>query len=134
MLIEELKVSIREIVNGYKNNYEEGVIGYSGKLDIRPKYQREFVYNDKQKRMVIDTILNGLPLNIMYWVENIDGSFELLDGQQRTMSFCEFVNGGFSISINNEIKYFHTYALFILLGTLTIVLISMFVRVMIKNV
>lgn len=108
MLIEELKVSIKEIVNGYKNNYEEGVIGYSGKLDIRPKYQREFVYNDKQKRMVIDTILNGLPLNIMYWVENSDGSFELLDGQQRTMSFCEFVNGGFSISINNEIKYFHT--------------------------
>lgn len=95
---------IRDIVEGYVDNNDEGVVGYKGMLNIRPKYQREFVYKDKQREMVIDTIMRGLPLNVMYWAENEDGTFEVLDGQQRTISFCQYVCGDFSI--NN--KYYHT--------------------------
>ena len=49
MKIELNFILVRDLVNGYKNSQEEGVVGYSGKLNIRPKYQREFVYNEKQK-------------------------------------------------------------------------------------
>ena len=48
MNIELKEVTIRELVEGYRDNNEEGVVGYGGKLNIRPKYQREFVYKDKQ--------------------------------------------------------------------------------------
>ena len=98
------QIKIADIANGYVDNNEEGVYGFGGKLNIRPKYQREFVYKDKQRDLVLDTIMRGLPLNIMYWAKNEDGTFEVLDGQQRTISFCQFVNGDFSI----DNKYFHT--------------------------
>jgi uncharacterized protein with ParB-like and HNH nuclease domain len=75
----------------------EGVIGYNGKLNIRPKYQREFVYDDKKRDAVIDTIFKDFPLNVMYWVKNEDGTFEVLDGQQRTISFCQYVKSDFSV-------------------------------------
>ena len=80
------------------DNNEEGVIGYNGKLNIRPKYQREFVYDEKKRNAVIDTIMKGYPLNVMYWVKNDDGTFEILDGQQRTISFCQYVAGDFSVN------------------------------------
>lgn len=103
MKIQLNEITIREVSNGYLNNDEEGVVGYGEKLNIRPKYQREFVYKDKQRDAVIDTIKKNFPLNVMYWVKNEDGSFEVLDGQQRTISFCEYVAGTFSL--NN--LYFH---------------------------
>ena len=81
------KFTIKDIINGYKNDDEEGVVAFGGKLDIRPKYQREFVYKDKQRDDVIRTIRKDFPLNVMYWVKN-DGNYEVLDGQQRTISFC----------------------------------------------
>lgn len=96
-------IRIREVVKNYKDNDEEGVFGYDGKLNIRPKYQREFVYKDKHRDAVIETVTRGLPLNVMYWAKNNDGTFELLDGQQRTISICKYVNGDFSL---NE-RYFH---------------------------
>lgn len=95
MKILEHHIAVRDLVKGYKNSQEEGVVGYGGKLNIRPKYQREFVYNDKQK-IAIDTIQKGYPLNIMYWCENADGTFEVLDGQQRTLSICSYIAGDFS--------------------------------------
>ena len=104
MQIELMKVTIGQVSNGYINNNEEGVVGFNGKLNIRPKYQREFVYKDKQRDLVLDTIMRGLPLNIMYWAKNEDGTFEVLDGQQRTISFCQYVNGDYSI----DDKYFHS--------------------------
>ena len=67
-----------------------------GKLDIRPPFQREFIYNEKERNAVIDTINKGFPLNVMYWSKNGD-NYELLDGQQRTLSFCQYVNGDFSV-------------------------------------
>ena len=81
------KFTIKDIINGYKNDDEEGVVTFGGKLDIRPKYQREFVYKDKQRDDVIRTIRKDFTLNVIYWVKN-DGKYEVLDGQQRTISFC----------------------------------------------
>ena len=97
MVIERLTFKISDIASGYADNEEQGVIAYGGKLNIRPPYQREFVYKDKQRDAVIDTINKGFPLNVMYWAKNGDDSYEVLDGQQRTISFCQYVNGDFSI-------------------------------------
>ena len=97
------EITINDIVDGYKNDEEEGVTGYKGKLNIRPKYQREFVYKDKQRDAVIETINKNFPLNVMYWVKNEDGTYEVMDGQQRTISFCEYIDGKFAL----DFKYFH---------------------------
>ena len=98
MKIELKEFTAREIAEGYKDNAEEGVIGYNGKLNIRPKYQREFVYKEKQRDAVIDSIIKSYPLNVMYWAKNEDETFEIIDGQQRTISFCQYVTGKFSIN------------------------------------
>lgn len=90
-------MSVREVAEGFVDNAEEGVVSYGGKLNIRPKYQREFIYDDKKRNAVMDTIRKDFPLNVMYWVKNADGTFELLDGQQRTVSFCQYVKGVYSI-------------------------------------
>ena len=92
------KIQIRDIVNGYVDSQENGVVGFGGKLNIRPAFQREFVYKEKQRNAVIETVVKGFPLNVMYWVEDDDGNFELLDGQQRTISICQYVNGDFSLN------------------------------------
>ncbi len=102
MKIEERKVTIRDVCQGYFNDAEEGVVGYDERLDIRPKYQREFVYKDNQRDEVIRTVLRGLPLNVMYWCRTGEDSYEVLDGQQRTISVCEYVDGSFSV----DDKYF----------------------------
>ena len=105
MQIRQFDVTVREIAENYINNNDEnGVIGYNGKLNIRPAYQREFVYKDKQRDAVINTIRKGYPLNVIYWAKNTDGSFDVLDGQQRTISFCDYVAGKYSI----DGEYFHT--------------------------
>ena len=98
MKIELKEISIREVSNGYKNDNEEGVVGFGGRLNIRPKYQREFVYKDKKRDDVIDTVKKQFPLNVMYWVKNEDATYEVLDGQQRTVSICEYVAGSFSFN------------------------------------
>ena len=104
MKIELHQIKIKDVVDGYVNNDEEGVVGYHGQLNIRPKYQREFIYNDKQQQEVIKTIQKQFPLNVMYWCVNENKSYELLDGQQRTISICEYVKGNFSVNG----KYFYT--------------------------
>lgn len=89
-------IKVRDLVAGFEDNDENGITGYGGKLDIRPPYQREFVYSDSQQQAVMDTVTKGFPLNTMYWVCRDDGRFEVLDGQQRTLSICHYVNGNFS--------------------------------------
>jgi len=103
MKIELHKIPVRKVIAGYKDSAEEGVVAYGGKLDIRPKYQREFVYNGKQRDAVIETIKNGFPLNVMYWVKTDEGNFEVMDGQQRTISIGQYVNSDFSL---ND-RFFH---------------------------
>jgi hypothetical protein len=98
MKIELHKISVRKVIAGYKDSAEEGVVAYGGKLDIRPKYQREFVYNGKQRDAVLKTIKNGFPLNVMYWVKTNEGGYEVMDGQQRTISIGQYVNGDFSLN------------------------------------
>lgn len=98
MKIELHKIRVSELVDGYADNAEAGVVGYGGKLDIRPMYQREFIYKDKQRDAVIDTVRKDYPLNVMYWAALDDGRFEVIDGQQRTLSICQYVNGDFSIN------------------------------------
>ena len=97
MIIEPKELTVRAVADGFVDSAEEGVVGYGGKLNIRPKYQREFVYGTKERNAVMDTILKGFPLNVMYWAVNEDGTFEVIDGQQRTISFCQYVNGYYSI-------------------------------------
>jgi len=104
MKIQQIEVTIGEVAQGYVDNAEDGVVGYGGILNIRPKYQREFVYDDKKRNAVIETIKKGFPLNVMYWVKNDCGDYEVLDGQQRTVSFCRYVRGMFSL----DEKYFHS--------------------------
>jgi uncharacterized protein with ParB-like and HNH nuclease domain len=103
MKIELKEITIREVSNGYFNDNEEGVVGFGGDLNIRPKYQREFVYKDKQRDSVIETVKKKFPLNVMYWVKNEDETYEVLDGQQRTISICEYVSSSFSLNS----MYFH---------------------------
>ena len=102
MQIELRKVRIQDIFNGYTDNDENGVFAYGGTLNVRPPYQREFIYNDKQREAVIDTVTKGFPLNVMYWGTTPDG-YEIIDGQQRTMSICQYLNGDFSY----KYRYFH---------------------------
>ena len=72
-------------------------------MDIRPAYQREFIYKDKQRDAVIHTLTQNYPLNVMYWAVREDGNFEVIDGQQRTISLCQYVSGEFAYMF----RYFH---------------------------
>jgi len=103
MKIELKEVTIKELSKDFLDNQEEGVVGYGGKLDIRPPYQREFIYSDKQRNLVINTVFKNFPLNVFYWAVKKDGNYEVIDGQQRTISICQYINGDFSY----EDRYFH---------------------------
>ena len=106
MKIELRKVTVRELTAGYEDNEEAGVRGFGGRLDIRPPYQREFIYDEKKRDAVITTIRRGFPLNVMYWATRDNDSevpYEVMDGQQRTISVCQYVNGDFAY----EFQYFH---------------------------
>lgn len=101
--------TVSDLICGYDNDLSTNhVSGYDGKLDIRPKYQRNFRYNEKQQEAVMRTIIQGFPLNTMYWVKKDDGTYEVLDGQQRTISICEYVCGpnydgiGYSIDVHGH--------------------------------
>lgn len=103
MKIDLKEITVRELANGYKDSSENGVVGFGGKLDIRPPFQREFIYKDKQRDAVINTITKNFPLNVMYWAVREGGDFEVIDGQQRTISICQFINGDFAYMF----RYFH---------------------------
>ena len=90
MKIELHEIPVRDVVNGYVDSAENGVVGYDGKLNIRPAFQREFIYKDKQRDEVVRTIRKNFPLNVMYWVVDGPNSYEVLDGQQRTLSIMQF--------------------------------------------
>ena len=131
MKIELHQISVRELCASYQDLsiQEEGIIGYGGRLNIRPKYQREFVYDEKKRNAVMDTVWQGFPLNVMYWVK-IDKSqkskekslisleemkhtglstieYELLDGQQRTISICSFIAGEYMMLFDGNLLGFN---------------------------
>lgn len=98
MEIELKEITVRQLTDGYEDNNDDGVIGYGGKLDIRPPYQREFVYDEKERNAVMETLKKDFPLNVMYWAVRADGNYEVIDGQQRTISICQYVEGDYSIN------------------------------------
>ena len=110
MKIELHEITVQQLFDGFEDNAEAGVVAYGGKLDVRPPYQREFIYKDKQRDAVIDTVRKDYPLNVMYWAVRDSGDkgaghYEVIDGQQRTLSICQYVNGYFSI----DGMYFHSF-------------------------
>lgn len=107
MQITETKVKVSDLCENYSDNGDSGVFGFDGKLTIRPAFQREFVYKDKQRDAVIETVRKGYPLNVMYWSKVADDAYEVLDGQQRTISLGQYLNGDFAIKINGNDKFFH---------------------------
>lgn len=97
-------IRIGDLVDGYKDDGEKGVVAYGGKLNIRPAYQRAFVYNPDDRDRVMLSVYNNMPLNSMYWALNPDETFEVIDGQQRLISICQFISNndgnGNPIAIN----------------------------------
>lgn len=111
MIISEHKIKISELIQGYRDDSlsNGGVYAYQTidhRLVVRPEYQREFVYSEEQRDKVIDTILKGYPLNIMYWAKTSDYEYELIDGQQRTISICQYATGVFSVRVNGILRSF----------------------------
>ena len=129
MKIELHEVRVRELCAGYNDLsiQEEGIVGYGGRLNIRPKYQREFVYDEKQRNAVMDTVWQNFPLNVMYWVKVENGElnqlsennssnslispsnieYEVLDGQQRTISICSFIAGEYMMLFDGNLLGFN---------------------------
>lgn len=99
-------VKISALFDGYEDNAEEGVRGFGGNLNIRPAYQREFIYKEKQRNEVINTVRKSFPLNMMYWAVTNNG-YELMDGQQRTISICQFVGGDYAVDIDGSPMFFN---------------------------
>ena len=110
MQITKKTITVRDLCQGYQDNDEDGVYGYDNgvhKLSIRPPYQRLFVYDSDKRNMVIDTVMKGFPLGLMYWSKVDENNFECLDGQQRTLSICQYVHGDYPVKFNGNDNFFH---------------------------
>lgn len=105
MKIIQKNIKVSSIFRSYVDKGDDGIFAYGGTLAVRPPYQREFVYNHNQSEEVIQTVLKGFPLNVMYWVKNGENSYEVLDGQQRTLSLMQYLKHQFPITINDQ-KYY----------------------------
>ena len=105
MKIEMHNIKISDVFNGFEDDGEDGVFAYGGKLTIRPPYQREFVYTPDKQENVLHTVIKGFPLNTMYWAKTGDDEYEVLDGQQRTLSVMYFLKHKLQITIDGK-KYY----------------------------
>lgn len=102
-------ITIADICKGFVYNELEGkgLYGLSGKLTIQPEYQRNYIYADGKKDVaVIESILKGYPLGLLYFVETSEGKYEVLDGQQRITSFGRFVTNKFAIKDTNGMQQY----------------------------
>jgi len=100
---------VKDICEGFVyNEYEgKGLFGLSGKLVIQPEYQRNYIYADGKKDVaVIQSLLKGYPLGLIYFTKVSEDKFEVLDGQQRITSFGRFVTGKFPIIDDNGIPHY----------------------------
>jgi hypothetical protein len=108
MKIQTPIITIKDLVNGYKDDGENGVTAYNGKLNVRPAFQRAYVYEPDDRDRVMVTVYNGLPLNSIYWAINPDKTYEVIDGQQRIISICQFITNDdgdenpIAINFNNK--------------------------------
>lgn len=95
----------------FDKNEGKGLFGLGGKLIIQPEYQRNYIYGDgKRDVAVVESLLKGYPLGLIYFVKNADGMYEVLDGQQRITSFARFVNQSwqFAVERNGKPRYFNS--------------------------
>lgn len=93
----------------FDKNEDKGLFGLDGQLVIQPEYQRNYIYGDgKRDVAVVESLLKGYPLGLIYFVKNKDGMYEVLDGQQRITSFARFVNQSwqFAVELNGKMHYF----------------------------
>ena len=105
----ETKLTIEDICNGFVYNSIEnkGLYGWSGKLTIQPEYQRNYIYADgKKDAAVIDSLLKGYPIGLLYFVKVADDKYEVLDGQQRITSIGRYLTGKFAILDENDIPHY----------------------------
>lgn len=111
MEISRITITLRDLIEGYEDKGLDGVVAYGGKLDVRPPYQREYVYDVKERDEVIRTVQKGFPLNVMYWFKTGEDQYELMDGQQRTISICRYMAEGqrtFSVDYRYFFNIEHT--------------------------
>ena len=102
-------ITIADICKGFVYNELEGkgLYGLSGKLTIQPEYQRNYIYADgKRDVAVIDSVLKGYPLGLIYFVEPSGGKYEVLDGQQRITSLGRFITNKFAIRDANGMQQY----------------------------
>ena len=102
--------TVADICKGfiYDQNENKGLFGLGGKLIIQPEYQRNYIYGDgKRDVAVIESLLKGYPLGLIYFVKNSDGMYEVLDGQQRITSFARYVKKSWTFSVEWKGKVRH---------------------------
>lgn len=107
--------TVGDICKGFvfDKNEGKGLFGLDGQLIIQPEYQRNYIYGDgKRDVAVVESLLKGYPLGLIYFVKNADGMYEVLDGQQRITSFARFVNQSWQFAIEQDGKprYFNSLA------------------------
>lgn len=103
--------TVDEICKGftYDKAEEKGLFGLSGRLTIQPEYQRNYLYSEQhgeREIAVIESVLKGYPLGLIYFYKKENGDFEVLDGQQRITSLGRFLNRKFAVVINGVEQYF----------------------------
>ena len=108
-IVAQTNIKVSDLVDGYINEYATGAVeAFHGRLNVRPAYQREFVWDKgsngggKRQEALIDSIMHGYPINVMFWVKigvNQAGEnlYECLDGQQRIITMCKFKNNEFGM-------------------------------------
>jgi len=104
-----IDLTVEKICEGFVyNEYEgKGLFGLAGKLTIQPEYQRNYIYADGKKDVaVIDSLLKGYPIGLIYFTKIADDKFEILDGQQRITSIGRFLTDKFAIMDNNGIPHY----------------------------
>lgn len=102
-------ITVKDICEGFVYNEleEKGLFGLGGKLTIQPEYQRSYIYNDGKKDVaVINSILKGYPIGLIYFNKVDKDNFEVLDGQQRITSFGRFVTDKFAIKDENGMEQY----------------------------
>ena len=116
MEIHEHKITIRDMIDGYHDDGDGHVVGLGGMLNIRPPYQREYIYDGKKdfQEALILSVFHNRPVNLIYFAKAEDSTYdyELLDGQQRIITICRFiVKRQFSITLpDGEIQYWQGLA------------------------
>ncbi len=102
-------LTVKDINEGFVyNEYEgKGLFGWGGRLTIQPEYQRNYIYADGKKDVaVIDSLLKGYPLGLLYFVKVGEDKYEILDGQQRVTSFGRYITSKFAIKDENGMEQY----------------------------